>query len=52
MKYITRWNQIPAEVRDQIIHIVNGIKWNVYDKPITLCDALADADGFTLLKED
>ncbi|ACM13095.1 HD domain-containing protein [Bacillus paranthracis] len=45
------WSLVPDHMRIQLVEILNEhCKYDLYNKVITLCDALADADGFTTLE--
>ena len=45
------WSLVPDYMRIQLVEILNEhCNYDLYNKVITLCDALADADGFTTLE--
>lgn len=45
------WSLVPDHMRIQLVEILNEhCNYDLYNKVITLCDALADADGFTTLE--
>ncbi|GAB6460409.1 HD domain-containing protein [Bacillus cereus] len=45
------WGLVPDHMRIQLVEILNEhCNYDLYNKVITLCDALADADGFTTLE--
>ncbi|MHA4262033.1 HD domain-containing protein [Bacillus cereus] len=45
------WSLIPDHMRSRLVEILNEhCNYDLYNKVITLCDALADADGFTTLE--
>ncbi|WP_341519625.1 HD domain-containing protein [Bacillus paramobilis] len=45
------WSLVPDHMRIQLVEILNEhCNYDLYNKAITLCDALADADGFTTLE--
>lgn len=45
------WSLVPDHMRIQLVEILNEYcNYDLYNKIITLCDALADADGFTTLE--
>ncbi|WP_242301108.1 HD domain-containing protein [Bacillus cereus group sp. BfR-BA-01423] len=45
------WSLLPDHMRIQLVEILNEhCNYDLYNKVITLCDALADADGFTTLE--
>ncbi|MFB7119503.1 HD domain-containing protein [Bacillus thuringiensis] len=45
------WSLVPDHMRIQLFEILNEhCNYDLYNKVITLCDALADADGFTTLE--
>lgn len=45
------WSLVPDHMRIQLVEILNEYcNYDLYNKVITLCDALADADGFTTLE--
>ena len=46
------WNLVPGNMKEKLIEILNENKdYDIYNKVITLCDALADAEGFTTLEK-
>ena len=45
------WSLVPDYMRIQLVEIlIEHCNYDIYNKGITLCDALADADGFTTLE--
>ncbi|HDR8183914.1 TPA: HD domain-containing protein [Bacillus thuringiensis] len=45
------WNLVPDHMKSRLVAILNEhSNYDLYNKVITLCDALADADGFTTLE--
>ncbi|MGR5994310.1 HD domain-containing protein [Bacillus cereus] len=47
----TEWSLVPDHMRSRLVEILNEhCNYDLYNKVITLCDALADADGFTTLE--
>ncbi|HFJ9463476.1 HD domain-containing protein [Bacillus cereus] len=45
------WSLVPDHTRSRLVEILNEhCNYDLYNKVITLCDALADADGFTTLE--
>ena len=45
------WSLVPDHMRIQLVEIlIEHCNYDIYNKVITLCDALADADGFTTLE--
>ncbi|EOO34779.1 metal-dependent phosphohydrolase [Bacillus cereus VD133] len=45
------WRLVPDHMRSRLVEILNEhCNYDLYNKVITLCDALADADGFTTLE--
>ncbi|GAB6497307.1 MULTISPECIES: HD domain-containing protein [Bacillus] len=45
------WSLVPDHMRIQLVEIlIKHCNYDLYNKVITLCDALADADGFTTLE--
>lgn len=45
------WSLVPNHMRSRLVEILNEhCNYDLYNKVITLCDALADADGFTTLE--
>ncbi|AOY16214.1 phosphohydrolase [Bacillus sp. ABP14] len=45
------WSLVPDYMRIQLVEIlIEHCNYDLYNKVITLCDALADADGFTTLE--
>ncbi|OFD42405.1 phosphohydrolase [Bacillus mycoides] len=45
------WSLVPDYMESQLVEILNEhSNYDLYNKVITLCDALADADGFTTLE--
>lgn len=45
------WSLVPDHMRIKLVEILNEhCNYDLYNKVITLCDALADADGFTTLE--
>lgn len=51
IEYCNGWGDVPEAIQVALIHIINGISWNIYDKLITLCDAVSEANGFTLIEK-
>ncbi|MDA2737404.1 HD domain-containing protein [Bacillus cereus group sp. Bc015] len=48
---VAEWSLVPDHMRIQLVEILNEhCNYDLYNKVITLCDALADADGFTTLE--
>lgn len=46
------WNLVPKYMKEKLVAILNENKdYDIYNKVITLCDALADAEGFTTLEK-
>lgn len=47
------WSIVPDYMESRLIEILNeNSDYDLYNKVITLCDALADAEGFTTLEKD
>jgi len=45
------WHLVPDHMKSRLVAILNEhSNYDLYNKVITLCDALADADGFTTLE--
>ncbi|PDX95765.1 phosphohydrolase [Bacillus thuringiensis] len=45
------WSLVPDHMKSRLVAILNAhSNYDLYNKVITLCDALADADGFTTLE--
>ncbi|MEB8805310.1 HD domain-containing protein [Bacillus cereus] len=45
------WSLVPDHMRSRLVEILNEhCNYDLYNKVITLCNALADADGFTTLE--
>ncbi|MCR6852346.1 HD domain-containing protein [Paenibacillus jamilae] len=45
------WSLVPDHMRSRLVEILNEhCNYDLYNKVITLCDALADANGFTTLE--
>ncbi|MFV5174062.1 HD domain-containing protein [Bacillus cereus] len=45
------WSLVPDHMRSRLVEILNQhCNYDLYNKVITLCDALADAGGFTTLE--
>ncbi|GAB6511482.1 HD domain-containing protein [Bacillus cereus] len=45
------WSLVPHHMKSRLVAILNEhSNYDLYNKVITLCDALADADGFTTLE--
>ncbi|MED4442280.1 HD domain-containing protein [Bacillus thuringiensis] len=45
------WSLVPDHMRSRLVEILNEhCNYDLYNKVITLCDALADADSFTTLE--
>ncbi|MHB0800158.1 HD domain-containing protein [Bacillus thuringiensis] len=45
------WGLVPDHMKSRLVAILNEhSNYDLYNKVITLCDALADADGFTTLE--
>ena len=51
IQFCNKWDMVPEQVQESLVHIINQISWNMYDKLITLCDAVSEADGFTLIEK-
>lgn len=47
---VNGWATIPDPIKNEMIEIMNNIEWTIYDKLLTLCDALAEANGFTIIE--
>jgi hypothetical protein len=48
---INGWTGIPRQVQNQLRNILSQIEWSIYDKVVTLCDALADDKGFSTIEK-
>ncbi|WP_027085479.1 HD domain-containing protein [Cohnella panacarvi] len=44
------WDEVPNHVQKELISLIHQFDWNQYDFLLTLCDALSEADGFTLIE--
>lgn len=51
IEYVNGWDDVPTYMRDFIVSRIEEIEWNIYDKLITLCDAVSETDGFTLIEK-
>ncbi|MGI8316258.1 HD domain-containing protein [Halobacillus mangrovi] len=47
---INGWELIPESMKREFSRLLNKFNWNAYDDIITLCDALAEAEGFTIIE--
>ncbi|MGX5485015.1 HD domain-containing protein [Bacillus cereus] len=48
---VAEWSLVPDHMRSRLVEILNEhCNYDLYNKVITLCDALADAGGFTTLE--
>lgn len=46
------WSLVPDYMKNQLVEILDEhSEYDLYNKVITLCDALADAEGFTTLEK-
>lgn len=46
------WSLVPDYMKNELVEILNEHNdYDLYNKVITLCDALADAEGFTTLEK-
>lgn len=46
------WSLVPEFMKDQLVEVLDQHKdYDMYNKVITLCDALADSEGFTTLEK-
>ncbi|KEK26178.1 HD domain-containing protein [Bacillus gaemokensis] len=46
------WSLVPSDMKMKLVEILNeNSNYDLYDKVITLCDALADEKGFTTLEK-
>ncbi|QFF98959.1 HD domain-containing protein [Psychrobacillus glaciei] len=46
------WTIVPPYMKDKLVDVLNGnSNYDLYNKVITLCDALADESGFTTLEK-
>ncbi|TQR18530.1 HD domain-containing protein [Psychrobacillus soli] len=49
---VTDWTNVPHYMKDKLVEVLNGnSNYDLYNKVITLCDALADENGFTTLEK-
>ncbi|MFD0716071.1 HD domain-containing protein [Paenibacillus sp. GCM10027626] len=51
LEAINGWGEIPSHVQIELSEILNQIEWTIYDKLITICDALADDKGFSTIEK-
>lgn len=51
IEFSNGWDIVPEDMREFIIDKLGAIEWNIYDKIITLCDAISETDGFTLIEK-
>ncbi|QTD39700.1 HD domain-containing protein [Sporosarcina sp. Te-1] len=52
LEYAADWALVPDSMEMKLKKILNNYPaYNLYDKVIALCDALADEEGFTLLEK-
>ena len=51
LEIINGWREIPSHIQIQLSEILNKIEWTIYDKLITLCDAVADDKGFSTIEK-
>lgn len=51
LETINGWKEIPSHVQIQLSEILNQIEWTIYDKLVTICDALADDKGFSTIEK-
>ncbi|ARI77158.1 HD domain-containing protein [Halobacillus mangrovi] len=47
---INGWGLVPGYMKREFSRLLNMFNWNDYDDIITLCDALAEADGFSIIE--
>ncbi|WP_391209318.1 HD domain-containing protein [Psychrobacillus sp. L4] len=48
----SEWDLVPSYMKDELVGILNkNGSYDFYNKVITLCDALADENGFTTLEK-
>ncbi|MDQ0160635.1 hypothetical protein J2S77_002639 [Alkalibacillus salilacus] len=46
------WGLVPEHMKLKLVEILNeNSTYDIYNKVITLCDALADSEGFTTLEK-
>ncbi|MEM5018365.1 HD domain-containing protein [Metabacillus indicus] len=46
------WSLVPDHMKKLLVEILDNIfEYDLYNKVITLCDALADSEGFTILEK-
>jgi hypothetical protein len=46
------WSLVPPYMKDKLVEVLNkSSNYDLYNKVITICDALADSDGFTTLEK-
>lgn len=46
------WSLVPEHMKMKLVEILDKNKrYDIYNKVITLCDALADSEGFTTLEK-
>lgn len=51
LEAVSGWDKININIQTQLIEILDSIEWNIYDKLITICDALADWNGFSTIEK-
>jgi hypothetical protein len=52
MQVAADWTLVPNYIKNELVEILNEhSQYDLYNKVVTLCDALADADGFTTLEK-
>ncbi|MBM7840688.1 hypothetical protein JOC54_003981 [Alkalihalobacillus xiaoxiensis] len=47
---VNGWDQVPEWMQRELINILKQIDWTMYDKVLTLSDAIADTNGFTIIE--
>jgi HD superfamily phosphodiesterase len=45
------WGLVPDDIQKQLIEIIKNIEWNMYDKILTISDAMSETDGFTIIEK-
>lgn len=47
---VNGWNLVPKDIQEDLMAKMKSIEWNIYDRLLTLCDALAETDGYTVIE--
>lgn len=48
---IQGWSLLEEKEQRKCMEIIKGLKWTIYDNIVTLCDALANSQGFCTIEQ-